>query len=284
MRDFAGKVAFVTGGASGIGLALGRAFLEVGMQVMLADIEQAALDQALAGLKAYDNRVRGIVADVSDRAAMHRAATEAIASFGRVHVLCNNAGVGGGGAQGQIPAADWDWTIDINLNGVFNGIAEFLPHIRAHGEGGYIVNTASMAGMISPPMMAPYCASKYAVVALSEGLAAELEGSNIGISVLCPGWVRTRINESSRNRPARYGASTPPAGFTAERAAMVTAALQAGMDPAVVAARVLAAMRDNDLYIFTHPEMRGPVEERFRRILAAFDKAPELNAAARAKA
>ena len=123
-----------------------------------------------------------------------------------------------------------------------------------------------------------------AVVALSEGLASELEGSNIGVSVLCPGWVRTRINESSRNRPERYGAAKPPAGATAERSAMVAAALHAGMDPAVVAARVLAAMRDNDLYIFTHPEMRGPVEERFRRILAAFDKAPELNAAARAKA
>jgi NAD(P)-dependent dehydrogenase (short-subunit alcohol dehydrogenase family) len=284
MRDFAGKAAFVTGGASGIGLALGRAFLEAGMRVMLADIEPAALDQALAGLKAYDNRVRGVIVDVADRAAMQRAAGEAIDAFGRIHVLCNNAGVGGGGPQGQIPAADWDWTIDINLNGVFNGISEFLPHIRAHGEGGHIVNTASMAGMISVAMMAPYCASKYAVVALSEGLAAELDGSNTGVSVLCPGWVRTRINDSGRNRPSRYGAGTAPPPAAAARAALVAEALKAGMDPAVVAARVLAAIRDGDLYIFTHPEMRGPVEERFRRILAAFDKAPALNAAAQAKA
>lgn len=277
MQDLDRKVAFVTGGASGIGFAMAHAFLQAGMRVMLADIEQKALDDAQDRLKTFDNRVRGTVVDVCDRAAMKRAAEETVAAFGPVHVLCNNAGVGGGGLQGQIPAADWDWTIDVNLNGVFNGIAEFLPRIRAQGEGGHVVNTASMAGMISVAGMAPYCASKYGVVALSEGLAAELEGTGIGVSVLCPGWVRTRITDAARNRQERFGPARPPAEPNSERSTMIAAAIQAGMDPALVAARVLLAIRQNDLYIFTHPDMRGAVEERFKRIVAAFDAAPALN-------
>lgn len=273
MRDVKGKVAFVTGGASGIGLALGRAFVAAGMKVMLADIEEKALDAAVTRLKQIGGDVRGTLCDASDRGAVQRAAAEAFTAFGKVHVVCNNAGVGAGGPMEQIPSADWDWVLGVNLMGVIYGIAVFLPHIKAHGEGGHIVNTASMAGMVSPPLMAPYNASKFAVVAVSEALAAELAGSNIGVSVLCPGWVNTRINESARNRPARFGPArdTPIAGR--ERAAQVAELLRTGMSPDDVAERVMAAIRDNHLHIFTHADMRGAVEERFRRILSAFDRA-----------
>lgn len=273
MREFKGKAAFVTGGASGIGLALGRAFAAAGMKVLLADIEAKALDAALGEFAGKGSEVRGVICDVSDRAAVQRAAAEAFAAFGKVHVVCNNAGVGAGGPMEQIAPVDWQWVLGVNLVGVINGIEAFLPHIKTHGEGGHIINTASMAGMVSPPHMGPYNATKFAVVALSEALAAELAGSNIGVSALCPGWVNTRINESARNRPARFGpAPELPLGGR-ERAAQVAALLRTGMSPDEVARRVMAAIRDNDLHIFTHVDMRGAVEDRFRLILAAFDKA-----------
>jgi NAD(P)-dependent dehydrogenase (short-subunit alcohol dehydrogenase family) len=272
MRDFKGKTAFVTGGASGIGLALGRAFAEVGMKVMLADVEDAALDKAVRQLGEAGASVQGVVCDVSDRAAVERAARHAFATFGKVHVVCNNAGVAAGGAMEQIPQADWDWVIGVNLMGVISGISIFLPHIKAHGEGGHIVNTASMAGMLSPPQMGPYNVTKHAVVALSETLANELAGSAIGVSVLCPGWVNTRINESGRNRPARFGTVRDVPLAAPERSAEVAQLLRNGMSPEAVAVRVLAAIRDNDLYIYTHPEMRPALEDRFQRILAAYGR------------
>ena len=274
MKDLAGKVGFVTGGASGIGLALGRAMLEAGMKVALADIEPRALDDAVRGLGNL-GEVRGIRCDVSDRAAMKLAADEAFGAFGRVHVLCNNAGVAVGGIQDQVSYEDWDWVLGVNLEGVVSGIREFLPRIRAQGEGGHIVNTASMAGMISPPHLSPYSATKFAVVAMSEALAGELQGTGIGVSVLCPGWVRTRINESGRNRPAKFGGAGDAnlGGDRAEMRATIDAAIKDGMDPADVARRTLAAIRANRLYVFTHPQMKPAVEDRFRRILAAFDDA-----------
>jgi NAD(P)-dependent dehydrogenase (short-subunit alcohol dehydrogenase family) len=242
--------------------------------VVIADIEKAALDNAVGALEATGAKVRGVVCDVSDRAAVERAAAAALTAFGKMHVICNNAGVGGGGGKiGETPPADWDWTIGVNLLGVIHGVDAFLPHIEAHGEGGHIVNTASLAGMVSSSLMGPYNVTKFAVVSLSETLAAELAGTPIGVSVLCPGWVDTRIVDSARNRPARFGARREASAAARARADMVAAMLRAGMSPDEVAARVLAAIRDNDLYIFTHPAMRGMVEERFRRILAAYDKA-----------
>jgi NAD(P)-dependent dehydrogenase (short-subunit alcohol dehydrogenase family) len=271
MRDFKGKGAFVTGGASGIGFGLASAFLQAGMKVMIADIEQAALDRAVAELRVL-GEAHGVLCDVADRASVERAAETAFNALGRVHVLCNNAGVGGAaGPQEKIKPGDWEWVIGVNLMGVIHGTGAVLPHIKAHGEGGHVVNVASLAGMASVPTMAPYCATKFAVVALSEGLAAELQGSPVGVSVLCPGWVRTRITESGRNRAERFGARTEQSASPV--AAMIAASVQTGMDPAAVAARVMAAIRDNELYVFTHPEMRGATEERFRRILAAFDRA-----------
>jgi NAD(P)-dependent dehydrogenase (short-subunit alcohol dehydrogenase family) len=275
MRELKGKAAFVTGGASGIGLAMARAFLQAGMKVMIADIEQGALDRALVELKPL-GEVRGMVCDVAERQSVFDAAKASFDAFGRVHVLCNNAGVGAGGPQEQISAGDWDWVLDVNLRGVVHGIRAFLPHIKAHGEGGHVVNTASMAGHLSPPGMGPYCATKFAVVGMSEGLAAELQGSNIGVSVLCPGWVRTGIIESSRNRPERFGARSnlPPNPMAA-----MAEAVRNGLEPGEVAAQVLTAIRENHLYIFTHPETRGAVDERFARIRAAFDRAEQAKRA-----
>ena len=277
MREFVDKAAFVTGGASGIGLALGRALAEVGCKVMLADIEKIALDAAVVSLSGSEREIRGIVCDVADPASVDTAAEATISAFGKVHILCNNAGVGALGGIDHIALDDWRWLLDVNLIGVVNGVRAFLPHMRAHGEGGHIVNTASMAGMVNSRQaggqgFAPYPAAKYAVVGMSEGLAMEVKPLGIGVSILCPGVVRTNILESARNRHKRYGPATP-VDTTNPLYARFVEHVRTGMDPAEAARRVMAAIRNDELYVFTHPEMRGAVEERHRAILAAFDRA-----------
>lgn len=276
MHQLAGKTAFVTGGASGIGLALGRVFAEAGMKVMLADVEAAALDAAVKSFS-RDADVRGVLCDVADPESVERAAKTAFEAYGNVHILCNNAGVGGGSGIDEISLATWRWVLDVNLMGVVHGIQAFLPHIRKHGEGGHIVNTASMAGMNSGLGFSPYAASKFAVVNISEGLAKQLAPLGIAVTVLCPGFVRTRIWEASRNRQDRYGpAARPEPGSPAGKLAAHLAELGAsGLDPADVAAQVLAAIRNDELYVFTHHsrEWRAELEERFDAILAAMDKA-----------
>jgi len=277
MRELAGKTAFVTGGASGIGFALGRAFAEAGMNVMLADIETDALTAAVEILHGVGPAVRGVACDVTDPASVELAANTTFQAFGNVHVVCNNAGVGGGSGIDNISLDTWRWVIDVNLMGVLHGIRTFLPHIREHGEGGHIVNTASMAGMNSGLGFSPYSASKFAVVNMSEGLAMQLAPLGIGVTVLCPGFVRTRIWQSARNRPERYGpARTPdpasPAGALSARLAELG---ESGLDPSDVAAQVLTAIREDELYVFTHhsADWRTELEERFAAILAAMDKA-----------
>jgi NAD(P)-dependent dehydrogenase (short-subunit alcohol dehydrogenase family) len=274
MRELAGKTAFVTGGAGGIGFALARAFAQTGMKVMLADIEADALQAAVESLQVISPDIRGTICDVADAASVERAAQATFDAFGRVHVVCNNAGVAAGGGIDHISLDNWRWVIDVNLMGVLHGIKSFVPHIRAHGEGGHIVNTASMAGMQTGLGFSPYGASKFAVVSMSEGLAMQLEPDGIGVSVLCPSFVRTRIGESGRNRPERYGQSQPldPASPAAAMVAEIARQLEAGLDPTSVAARVLAAIRENELYVFTHPGMRAEVEARFAAILAAMDR------------
>ena len=276
MRAFAGKTAFVTGGAAGIGLALGRAFAQSGMKVMLADIEADALQAAVKSLREISPDISGTICDVADAASVERAAQAAFDAFGKVHVVCNNAGVAAGGGIDHISLDNWRWVIDVNLMGVLHGIKSFLPHIRAHGEGGHIVNTASMAGMQGGLGLSPYGASKFAVVSMSEGLNLQLKPHGIGVSVLCPSYVRTRIGESGRNRPERYGQSQPldPASPAAAMVAAIAENIQAGLDPAFVAARVLAAIREDQLYVFTHQGMRAEVEGRFAAILAAMDMVP----------
>ncbi len=267
MRDLKGKTAFITGGASGIGLAMAHAFGEAGMNVMLADIEAEALALAVQGLEERQIRAAGVLCDVTHRAALKAAADKTIEAFGKVHVVCNNAGVGGGGAIDQVSQADWDWVIEVNLMGVIYGMETFLPLLRAHGEGGYVLNTASMAGMVSPPGMEPYNATKFAVVALSEGWGVQLAGENIGVGVLCPGFVKTKIDQSGRNRPDRFG------GPADVELGVASALVQAGIDPARVGKRVVEAIENNERYVFTHPGMRGAVEARFAGIMAAFDTA-----------
>jgi NAD(P)-dependent dehydrogenase (short-subunit alcohol dehydrogenase family) len=269
VKDLGGKVAFVTGGASGIGLAMAKVFGRQGMKVMLADIEAGPLAAAVEELRGLQIRAEGVVADVTRRDSLRAAALETIARFGKVHLVCNNAGVGSGGPFGTVPARDWQWVTDVNQLGVVHGMEIFAPLIISHGEGGHFVNTASMAGMVSPPGMEPYCATKFAVVAMSEGWAMQLAGQDIGVSVLCPGFVKTRIHESRRNRPADLGADDRPPSFDSSLASPVLT----GMPVEPVAERVLEGVLDNELYIFTHPEMRAAVEARFARILAAFDKA-----------
>ncbi len=270
MRDLRGKTAFVTGGASGIGLAMAEAFGREGMNVMLADIEASALSAAIETLRSKQVRAEGVVADVTRRDSLRAAALETIAKFGKIHVVCNNAGVGAGGAFGTVPEKDWDWVIDVNLKGVIYGMEVFVPLIDSHGEGGHIVNTASMAGMVSPPTMEPYCATKFAVVAMSEGWAGQLAPQNIGVSILCPGFVRTRIHESRRNRQETYGAD--PRSEPTAASLISAAAVTGGIPVEPVADRVVEAIKDNDLYVFTHTEFKPAVEARFERILAAFDK------------
>ena len=279
MRNLAGKTAFVTGGASGIGLALGRAFAEAGMNVMLADIETDALATAVKTLQGVGPDACGIVCDVADPISVTCAAKATFGAFGNVHVVCNHAGVAGGGGIDDISLDTWRWVLDVNLMGVLHGIHAFLPHIRAHGEGGHIVNSASMAGLNSGMGFSPYAASKFAVVNMSEGLAKQLAPVGIGVSVLCPGFVRTSISVSGRNRPERYGpARAPnPASPAGKLAARLAELGQSGLDPSDVAAQVLDAIREDELYVFTHTgaDWRAELEERFATILAAMDRAAD---------
>src|SRR6266481_9145979 len=274
MRELSGRTAFITGGASGIGLELGRAFVAAGMKVMLADVETDALERAVASLREITSDIRGVACDVADADSVERAAQATYDAFGHVHVVCNNAGVAAGGGIDNISLDNWRWVLDVNLMGVLHGVRSFLPHIRAHGEGGHIVNTASMAGMINGMGFSPYAATKFAVVSMSEGLAAQLKPLGIGVSVLCPSFVRTGIGESGRNRPQRYGPTQPldPASPAAAMVAEIATRLQAGLDPAAVAARVLDAISNDELYVFTHPNMRTGADERFAAIQAAMDK------------
>jgi NAD(P)-dependent dehydrogenase (short-subunit alcohol dehydrogenase family) len=278
MRELAGKTAFVTGGASGIGLALGRAFAQAGMKVMLADIETGALAAAVKSLHNLGPDVRGVPCDVADPVSVERAAKASFEAFGNVHVVCNNAGVAAAGDAGggidHISLDNWRWVLDVNLMGVLYGVRAFLPHIRAHGEGGHFVNTASMAGMSGGLGFSPYTASKFAVVGMSEGLATQLKPLGIGVSVLCPSFVRTGIGESGRNRPQRYGATREfdPASPAGMMVARIAESIQAGLDPSEVAARVLAAIAADEFYVFTHPGMREQVDPRFADIQAAMDK------------
>ncbi len=271
--DLKDKVAFITGGASGLGLSMARAFGREGMKVVLADIDEKALQTAKADLEARQIPTATVVCDVTSLTSVKSAALKAIAAFGKVHVVCNNAGVAVGGPIGEVRGRDWDWILDVNLKGVVYGVETFTPLIASHGEGGHFVNTASMAGMVSPPNMEPYTATKFAVVAMSEGWAGQLAPMGIGMSVLCPGYVRTLIHESWRNKQAEYGGAAPSNSGVAATADGAAAAVLGGIDPDVVGARVVEAIKAGELYIFTHREMRAFVEARFQSILQGFDRA-----------
>ncbi|NQV56763.1 MAG: SDR family NAD(P)-dependent oxidoreductase [Rhodospirillales bacterium] len=270
MEHLKGKGAFITGGASGIGLGMARAFVSAGMKVAIADIEAAPLKAAEAELKALGGECLAIHLDVSDRGDMHEAAHTCEAVFGKMHVLCNNAGVGGTGKPlDQVDDKDWDWAMGVNLGGTINGLQAFLPLIKSQGEGGHVVNTASMSGLRAYPNRGQgiYITTKFALVGLSEALVSDLAPHNIGVSVLCPGFVNTAIYKAGRNRPDRYGGP-----FAREDGGMLADGAKTGMDPNLVGEWVLEAILDNKLYIMTHDGERGMVEDRHNAIMAAFDE------------
>jgi NAD(P)-dependent dehydrogenase (short-subunit alcohol dehydrogenase family) len=270
MKEVQGKVAFITGGAAGIGLGIAQAFVRAGMKVVIADIRQDHLDEALAGFGG-GSAIHGIQMDVTDRGAMEDAAGEVMRIFGKVHVLCNNTGVGVAGPLKLATYDDWDWVIGVALGGTINGIHTFLPRILAHGEGGHIVNTSSMAGILPHPGMGLYNTAKFAVVGLSESLREELAAENIGVSVLCPGPVNTRIHEAEKTRPARFANS----GLTE-----TTKVLQKMkdnplfLDPGTVGEMVLDAILNNNLYILTHAEFGDGIRARHAALEAAIPAGP----------
>jgi NAD(P)-dependent dehydrogenase (short-subunit alcohol dehydrogenase family) len=267
MKDLAGRVAFITGGASGIGLGMARVFAREGMKVVIADIRQDRLDEAVGVLQQARAPVHAVRVDVADRAALARAADEAERVFGKVHVVCNNAGVNFFAPIDECTYQDWDWLLGVNLGGVVNGVQTFVPRIKAHGEGGHIVNTGSMASFIAGPSAGIYTTSKFAVRGLTESLRWALAPVGIGVSLLCPGLVNTQIHHSAEIRPERLARETgrqDPAVV-----ARVAELQQYGMDPLEVAERVLRGIRNNDLFIFPHPEFREELQEIFNEILSA---------------
>jgi NADP-dependent 3-hydroxy acid dehydrogenase YdfG len=270
MKEVAGKVAFVTGGASGIGLAMVRSFSAAGMKVVVGDIEQDALAAVERSFENSNAEVHTIAVDVTDRDAMAAAADEAEATFGKIHVLCNNAGVALVDAIENADYRDWDWLIGVNLNGVVNGLQTFLPRIRRHGEGGHIVNTASLAGVTSIPGFGVYNATKWAVVGISETLRKEQAANGIGVSVLCPGIVNTNIGAADRNRPVELVTGRP--SFAASPKGLDIQTLEGVLDPSVVGDMVLTAIVENDLYIFTHPELQPMSDARFEEMNSAFGR------------
>ncbi|MGH9137329.1 MAG: SDR family NAD(P)-dependent oxidoreductase [Acidimicrobiales bacterium] len=272
MNELAGKVAVVTGAASGIGLALVRRFAAEGMRVVLADVEPGPLHEAegkLAADHGADN-VLAVATDVRHPAAVHDLAQATFARFGTAHVLCNNAGIATGGFTWDVDPARWRWIVDVNLLGVANGIRAFVPKMIEQGEG-HVVNTASAAGLLTGPGMSPYFATKHAVVALSESLHFDLHltgNTEVGVSVLCPEWVRTRIAESERNRPDEVEPEPEDAPLSEAARQAVMGLVEGGIEPSDVADAVVEAIKVGRFWVLTHPTTLSLAKQRWAAIEA----------------
>jgi NAD(P)-dependent dehydrogenase (short-subunit alcohol dehydrogenase family) len=271
MQDFDGKVAVITGAASGIGLALAHHAAGRGMRLALADIEAQPLADAAAALVAQGARAIALPTDVTDPAALESLRDATIAEYGAVHLVCNNAGVGGGGRTWEVPLDVWRWVIDVDLFSVIYGVHTFGPLLVEQGEG-HVVNTASIAGLVTPPGLGPYTVAKHGVVALSETLHHELAGTGVGVSVLCPSFVRTRIHESDRVAPPalrdRFAQSEPE---QAEARAMINALIDSGMRPEEVAEVVFDGIETDRFLLITHPESLEWITSRITSLLQGVD-------------
>jgi NAD(P)-dependent dehydrogenase (short-subunit alcohol dehydrogenase family) len=271
MKDFSGRTAFVTGGANGIGLGLARALLAEGCKVAIADIREDAI---AAALKTLDNQhVMGVQLDVASRDAFARSADEVEARLGPVSLLFNNAGINLFQTIDESSFDDWDWVMGVNLHGVINGVMTFVPRMKANGLGGHVVNTASMAAFLCGPQPGIYNTTKFAVRGMSESLRYSLAAHGIGVSVLCPGLVKSHIYASDEIRPDDLKAGAKP--VNTEMVGRLEHVHQFGMEPDVIAARVLDAIRANRFYIFSHPEFRDELSELFDEIIAEFRDYPE---------
>ncbi len=267
MQHVEGKTAFITGGASGAGLGMAAAFLKNGMKVVLADIRRDSLTRA-AEYFGHSPDVHALTLDVADRAAFARAADEAEEVFGPVHILCNNAGINLFVPIEECTYNDWDWVMGVNFGGVVNGIQTFVPRIRRHGQGGHIVNTASMAAFVPSPAAGIYTASKFAVRGLSEALRLSLYRYGIGVSVFCPGLINSGIYESEKVRPARLS-SPENAAKSQETMDRLPEIHRAGMAPEEVGDKVLEGIRQNRMYIFSHPEFKDELQDLFDIVLGS---------------
>lgn len=269
IRNWAETVAVVTGGASGIGFEMARQFAGRGARVMLADIDEAALEEALHTLRGNGAQAHAVFCDVSLSEDVDRAARETLEIFGSVDLVCNNAGVARGGPAEELLAEDYRWLVDVNLMGVVHGTRAFLPHLKAQGRG-HILNTASAAGLISVAGMGAYCMTKAAVVAFSECLSLELAETGVGVSVFCPGFIKTRLHECDRARPARLGGPKAGTGQSAEVLDMTRELIEAGLDVEVAGERVVEGLERGDLYILTHLDYEPAVIARHDGVLRAF--------------
>jgi NAD(P)-dependent dehydrogenase (short-subunit alcohol dehydrogenase family) len=269
MKNFAGKVAFVTGGASGIGLGMARNFLAEGMKVVMADWNEDHLDQARETLRG-NNAAHFIRVNVADRDDLRRAAREALDVFGKIHLLANNAGLGGGGEVDDPEFEDWDRVMGVNLGGVVNGCKIVVPIIKAQGEGGHVVNTSSMAGLVPLPTMGAYMASKYAVRGLTESLRMTLAPHGIGVSCLFPGAVKTALV------PIPDDDSDAPPGELGEFTKGLWSAMRVAMDPMDLGREVVEAIRENRLHILAHREFYDELVARNRALEAAFLPAKDV--------
>ena len=274
MKNVEGKVAFITGGANGAGLGMAKAFLKNGIKVVIADVQKDSLDRALEQF-GNNRQIHAVQLDVTDREAFARAAHETERVFGKVHILCNNAGINLFVPIEECTYNDWDWVMGVNFGGVVNGIQTFLPRIRKHGQGGHIVNTASMAAFLPSPAAGIYTASKFAVRGLSEALRLTLYQYHIGVSVFCPGLINSMIYESEKIRPKRFE-SPENTAKSQKMMDQLPRIHQFGMDPEEAGEKVLAGIRRNSLYIFSHPEFKDELREIFDEALNSLpdEKAP----------